>query len=216
MPIMSTIKTTNPQVAKALLMLLAGGAGLLAYILLFILKRQVAPSINVLIECLLIFVLLVPVVLAAYVLLYKKRVLTLEGAVGAAMIFIFSSACFYFTVPAVVDRSVTLYLINLLDSNEEGMSLEEIREEFIEVYFYRSRGIEKRLNEQLDSGNVSVDGNGVYRLTAGGRFTIATARVLSRIHSLDPQIVERREAPHQKKQKALFLTPPQGGSDDDE
>ncbi|MGI9323429.1 MAG: UDP-glucose dehydrogenase family protein [Pseudomonadales bacterium] len=198
--------------AKTMLMLLAAGAGLLAYILLFILKRQLAPSVNVLIECLLILVLLMPIAMAVYVLLYKKRILTLEGAVGAAMIFIFSSTCFYFTVPAVVDRSVTLYLINLLDNHEEGMSLEEIREEFIEVYFYKSRGIEKRLNEQLDSGNISRDSNGIYQLTNSGRFTIGTARVLSYIHSLDPRIVEKtKKIPPPKKAESAFFDSPSRG-----
>ncbi|MGI9230051.1 MAG: hypothetical protein ACR2P9_09365 [Gammaproteobacteria bacterium] len=185
------MKINNPQTAKTLLMLLAAGVSLLAYILLFILKRQLAPHANVLIEGLLILFAFTPVVIAVLVLLYKKRVLTLEGTVGAAMIFIASAGCFYMTVPAIVDRSVTLYLMNLLDNNEQGMSIEEIRTEFIDVYFNKSGGIEKRLNEQLDSGNLAYN-NGTYQITNAGKRTMTIARILSYIHALDPNIVEKR------------------------
>ncbi|MGI9250494.1 MAG: hypothetical protein ACR2PR_04780 [Pseudohongiellaceae bacterium] len=187
----SSASFTKP-ILKSLLMLLTAGAGVLAYILFFILKRQVAPNTNVLAESLLVFITVAPLVIISLVLLHKKRIFTMEATIAAGTIFILAAGLFHFTVPAIVDRSVTLYLMNLLDNNEQGMSREDIRAEFIEVYFNRSRGIEKRLNEQLDSGNIVYDNDtGTYHITSKGRRTMALARVLSKLHSLDPQIVEK-------------------------
>ncbi|MCY4047519.1 MAG: hypothetical protein OXF42_05365 [Candidatus Dadabacteria bacterium] len=185
-------EAARPQLFQALRMLLAAGAGVAFYVGVFTLKRQVAPGGNVLAECLMILIACIPAVAVGLALLHRKSVLNLAGAIGAGVVFFFAAACFWLTVPAIFDRSVTLYLINLLDSNERGLTKEEIRGEFIHVYFTKSKGIEKRLNEQLDAGRV-VYGNGRYRITDGGRFTISVARVLSRLYSLDSNIVERKD-----------------------
>ena len=160
------------------------------YVVLFTLKRAVAPAENVLAECFMVFVVTAPIALGVMAWLYRKSVLGLEGAVSAALIFALGAGCFWLTVPAIFDRSVTLYLMNLLDNHAAGMTEDEIRREFIEVYFNESRGIEKRLNEQLDSGNARYE-DGRYYITDGGRRVIFIARAISRAYALDPDIVKK-------------------------
>ena len=183
--------------AWGLRMLLAAGGGVLLFVAVFTLKRQIAPSVNVLAECAMVLMVCAPVVLAMLVVLYRKSVLTSEGTVAAGLIFLLASACFWLTVPAIFDRSVTLYLINILDNNEQGMTHEEIEDEFINVYFSRSEGISKRLQEQIDSGNIHYSGSR-YHITDGGRRTLFMARVLSRVYALDPEIVRKQNERRQR------------------
>ena len=169
-------------------MLAAAGGCVVVYVVVVALKRQVMPSHNALAESIVVFFVLAPLVGAGLYWLYRRGGLGLEGLTGAACIFMLSAACFTLTVPAIVDRSVTMYLINLLDSHPQGMSEEELRREFIEVYFNRSYGLEKRLRELEDGDRVRYE-DGRYHITGRGRFTIGVARVLSRIYALDPNIV---------------------------
>lgn len=181
----------KPTLARALRPALVAAACLALYAVAVMAKRRIAPADNVLAECMLVLAFVAPVAFIAIVVLYGKRFLSLEGAVNAACVFVLAAACFWLTVPAIFDRSVTLYLINTLENHADGMSEDEIRHEFIHVYFGESRGIAKRLGEQLDSGNVRY-ADGRYYLTAGGRRVLAVARALSGAYALDPNIVRAR------------------------
>ena len=176
---------------KALRPLVVAGACVALYMALYAAKRQLAPADNTLAECFAVFLATLPIALAALLALGRKRYLSLEGTVSALAIFLLATACFFLSVPAIVNRSATLYLINILDSHEQGMTVEEVHEEFIHVYFSESQGIQRRLNEQLDSGRLAY-ADGRYYITGSGRRTLWLARALSRLYAMDPSIVERR------------------------
>lgn len=162
-----------------------------SYCAAFAVKRHLWPSSISLAEGAQLLLVFVPVVAVALVVLRRKRKLTLEGSVAVFVIFLLSAACFNLTVPAIFDRSVSLYLLNTLDNSPRGMTEREVEEELLRVYFDRNHAVKKRLREQVESGIVYYH-EGRYQATENGRTLMAVARFLSRLYNLDPRIVEKR------------------------
>lgn len=177
---------------KAFYLLLISLTSVFVYLCVFAVKRNFFPSSIVLTEGIMLLTAFAPVLIVFLFLLHKKGVLALDASIGVFIIFLLSSLCFNLTVPAIFDRSVTLYLMNSLDNNKAGMTEREIKREFIRVYFGRNYAIRKRLNEQVQNGGVSYDGN-LYKITERGSGIIKVARFLSHIYNLDPRIVEKRD-----------------------
>ena len=87
------------------------------------------------------------------------------------------------------DRSISLYLLNGLENRaDQGMTEEEVKAAFLEVYFEGNYAIRKRLGEQIVSGYVERRGERYY-ITASGRRFVRLARRISRWFNLDPRIV---------------------------
>ena len=172
-------------------LLLASVLCVAAYLAVFAIKRHLLPSSIVLTEGVWLLVVFLPAVVFVLVLLCRKRVLTGEASVSVFVIFLLSALCFNLTVPAILDRSVTVYLLNSLDNSQNGMTEQEIQREFMHIYFDENYAIRKRLHEQVESGSVRYDGDR-YHVTKDGRTIMMIARFLSNLYNLDPRIVEKK------------------------
>ena len=172
-------------------LLLASVLCVAAYVAAFAVKRHLSPAAIVLTEGAWLLVVFVPIVGVVLVWLNQRGVFTLDASVSVFVIFLLSAFCFNLTVPAIVDRSVTVYLLNSLDNSNDGMTEQEIQREFMHTYFDENYAVRKRLREQVDSGNVRYDGDR-YHVTKDGRTIMTTVRFLSMLYNLDPRIVEKK------------------------
>ena len=82
--------------------------------------------------------------------------------------FTFFLFCYAFliTIPSLLDRSISLYILGLLH-NEKIATLSELQNYYVSGFVYHNEAIEKRLNEQVRSGNIILV-NGDYSLTKKG------------------------------------------------
>lgn len=184
-------RSNRGAMKNTIYLLLAAALCVSAYLAVFAVKRHLWPSSISLAEGVQLLLVFVPVVAVALVFLCAKRKLTLEASVATFVIFLLSAACFNLTVPAIFDRSVSLYLLNTLDNSRHGMTEQEVQEELMRVYFDQNHAVRKRLHEQVLSGSVRYEG-GRYQVTENGRTVMAVARFLSRLYNLDPRIVAER------------------------
>ena len=179
--------------ASVLYLIAASAISAAAYALLYALKRQLFPAEIVLTEGIILMAVFVPVLIAALLMLRAVRA---QPAMGVAIFLIafLSMLTFNMTVPAVVDRSVTLYLMNNMHKRgEEGMTVTEVREEFLATYFTEDYAMRKRLGEQTHTGNLEKIGDDRWRITDRGRMVMAIIRAISYVYNLDPHIVGRKE-----------------------
>ncbi len=131
------------------------------------------------------------ILLLALIVFVKKNVIMLDIGIACFLIFFLASLCFSRAVPAVFDRSVSLYLINIMDyQGESGMTEEEIRQELLSVYFDEDHALKKRLGEQIQGGNIEAR-NGRYYITNGGSRFMAFARLLSNIYNFEARSVQQ-------------------------
>ena len=174
-------------------LLTASAASAAAYALLYGLKRQLFPADIVLTEGILLMTGFIPILV---IVLFLLRTVREQPAMGVAIFLIsfLSMLTFNMTVPAVIDRSVTLYLMNNMDKRgDDGMTVAEVREEFLTTYFTEDYAMRKRLGEQTHTGNLEKITDNHYRITDRGRVVMTLIRWISYIYNLDPHIVSRKQ-----------------------
>ncbi len=89
--------------------------------------------------------------------------------------FLISFICFLIaysiaiSVPTVIDRSLSFYILEKLNQRGGGIQLARFEEIFTKEYIHEHRLMDVRLTEQLKSGTIRIEG-GCVLLTDWGRF----------------------------------------------
>lgn len=122
-------------------------------------------------------------------LLWKKPLLfldiKLEEILSTALICLLALGFFASTVIMPMDRSYTIYsLADMADNSDRIYSLEEIENDFINVYIKAMKSTDRRISEQVGIGNLAeVDGG--YQITEKGQQLIEMYRILDKIYPVD-------------------------------
>ena len=84
---------------------------------------------------------------------------------------------FAISVPTVLDRSLSFYILEKLNQRGGGIQLSRFPDVFTKEYIEEFRLVEVRLTEQVEAGTVVID-NGCVRLTQWGRSLSSISRYL--------------------------------------
>lgn len=98
-----------------------------------------------------------------------------------------SAFCFTLLLHTLIltslDRAISVYFISLMNYKENGLTQKEIKENFYKDYFEGDKAIERRIEEQLITGNIYQIDNKYY-VTKRGKFTFHIFYNLSRIFNI--------------------------------
>ena len=86
---------------------------------------------------------------------------------------------FAITIPTVIDRSLSIYLLEKLEQRGGGIEQSAFERVFTEEYVREHRLVDVRLTEQRASGTITVEGDCVV-LTSKGRRIVAVAQFYRR------------------------------------
>ena len=92
---------------------------------------------------------------------------------------------FAISVPTVIDRSLSFYILEKLQQRGGGIKLDAFDQVFTQEYVKEHRLVDVRLTEQQQSGTVEIK-DGCVKLTAWGQ-TLATSSRYFRTHFLPKQ-----------------------------
>jgi len=110
--------------------------------------------------------------------------------VAAAALSFSLNVCFLVLLPVTVDRSVTVYLLSRIESRQAtGIAAAGLQQAFIDGYVVKMGAIDRRIDEQLKSGNITVDRRGKVRLTPQGERFMRLSRLISVLFATDPRFV---------------------------
>ncbi|MCB1474062.1 MAG: hypothetical protein KDJ68_14605 [Rhodobiaceae bacterium] len=98
----------------------------------------------------------------------------LVTAVLAASFLVYA---FHITLPTIVDRSISLFILSRVD-REAGLSIEEMQSAFVDGYVSGHDAVCRRVDEQLGSGNI-VFRDGRYVLTPTGAMLLSGLRAMA-------------------------------------
>ena len=76
---------------------------------------------------------------------------------------------FAITIPTVIDRSLSIYILEKIDQRGGGIKLEFFPEIFIQEYLPEHRLADIRITEQLESGTIFIVGKDCVKLTDRGK-----------------------------------------------
>lgn len=97
-------------------------------------------------------------------------------------------------VPVNIDRSISVFLLSWMDEQQNNSATRsELDQAFQDIYIERYRAIDRRIAEQLASGNIEVTPGGL-QLTPRGRTTVAALRFFGDLFSTDQRFLHPNHA----------------------
>lgn len=99
-----------------------------------------------------------------------------------------ANTTFLIVFPVTIDRSVSVYLLGQLLTHPSGMTENELSQRLIREYVTEYRGVDRRMQEQMLTGNVKVT-EGRYTLTEQGKLFMHFSGLVSNLFSVDPRFV---------------------------
>lgn len=97
---------------------------------------------------------------------------------------------FLVVIPVTIDRSISVFLLSRIEAAppEAPLDVPGLRDVFIRDYVFDMAQVDRRIDEQTRSGNISVD-HGKIRLSAQGARFMRLSRYLSTMFGTDPRFV---------------------------
>ena len=118
-----------------------------------------------------------------------------RDAVSASVFAAGIAVCLLIVLPVTIDRSISVFMLTEMAAQpDRDFTSLDMRNLFVDVYVERYRQIERRLEEQKISGNVTPTATG-FRITPQGLAFVRFARLLSKIFQTDPRFVTPAAAP---------------------
>lgn len=112
--------------------------------------------------------------LALFVTPYFKPLGTFEKA-QLLLIWLLMGYSFAISVPTVIDRSLSFYILEKLQQRGGGITQASFEEVFTKEYMKEHRLVDVRLTEQLESGTIIIE-NGCVKLTTKGQLIASVSR----------------------------------------
>ena len=109
-------------------------------------------------------------VIVAGALLYLSRAFSVLSSLEKFQllaIWLLLGYAFAISVPTVIDRSLSFYLLEKLQQRGGGIRQDRFQDVFVKEYMVEHRLVDVRLTEQLESGTIRIQ-NGCVRLTPRG------------------------------------------------
>jgi hypothetical protein len=116
-------------------------------------------------------------VLATLLVVLLRRAVPLGGfeKVLLVTLWLVGGYAFAISVPTVLDRSLSFYILEKLQQRGGGIREDALEDVFVKEYMPEFRLIDVRLTEQLQSGTITID-NGCVRLTGRGEMLASFSR----------------------------------------
>ena len=113
--------------------------------------------------------------LAVVLVLRRRLPFTGFEQVLLVVVWLLGGFSFAITIPTVLDRSLSFYILEKLQQRGGGIREAELERVFITEYIPEFRLMDVRVTEQLNSGTITLD-NGCVRLTPRGDMLASASR----------------------------------------
>lgn len=160
---------------------------------IFLFHTPLFRNIEILFYRGIILLLISCTMMAILLLLFKKRVpgrIWTYRDIILSLVLIFSLNLVFFThLPVTADRSISVFMLGYLNNNSDrSLTGQEITDFFTNKYLYEYGAMNKRLNEQVESGNVVQIENG-YKISKRGQLIMKIYSFIVRLFAIDNKIV---------------------------
>jgi hypothetical protein len=116
---------------------------------------------------------------------------SLRDAVAAGFLSLGLNLSFLVIAPVTVDRSLSVFILGYMAAHDGAtFRTPEIEAAMRDIYVGELRQIERRMQEQLRSGNV-IRSNGAYTISPQGLAFVTWARRIGWLFDVDPRLLVR-------------------------
>ena len=125
--------------------------------------------------------------LLTIMILYRKishGFFTVHDLILSLVLFFCVNLTFFTHLPVTAERSISVFLLDYFNKNSERyLTKEEITKIFIDKYLYENKAIEKRLHEQIFSGNIKQEGE-KYKISNQGQNLMKFYRLMRTLFNI--------------------------------
>ncbi len=112
-----------------------------------------------------------------------------RDAFSAAVLSLAFNLCFLVIFPVTIDRSISVFVLGEMAAHaDRAYSADQMAQVFSNVYVGEDQQIDRRMREQLLSGNVERVGDG-YRISPHGKAFIQTSKLIAWMFDGDTRFV---------------------------
>jgi len=111
--------------------------------------------------------------------------LTVRDALLATSLLVAGNSVVFTHLPVTADRSISVFMLAYMDSTDGSLSSADIEDVVVTEYVRERGAIDKRLDEQIVSGNIEKVGDR-YRITDQGRGLMRLYRAIAALYGVDP------------------------------
>ena len=170
---------------KYLKLLIATAVYVLLLLVIYVLHVRYVP-VNVVFYSAILDAVLATILAATLIATVRWfKVFTRFETLQLCCIWLLLGYSFAISVPTVIDRSLSFYILEKLQQRGGGIKLDAFDQVFTQEYVKEHRLVDVRLTEQQQSGTVEIK-DGCVKLTAWGQ-TIASSSRYFRAHFLPKQ-----------------------------
>ena len=178
--------------------------GFVVYLLLFL--GDIAGSISILFYRGVILAFGAAIITGMLALWFSRRTRDSSLPIAAAALSLSFNLCFLVLLPVTIDRSISIYLLSTIERGESRqITSRALKTDLIDGYVVRMNAVNRRLDEQRRSGNISIDAEGTIRLTLQGARFMAFSRMIAKLFHTDPRLVDGYNEPPTNAQSNLSL-----------
>ncbi|NCO88290.1 hypothetical protein AUK04_05015 [Candidatus Roizmanbacteria bacterium CG2_30_33_16] len=117
----------------------------------------------------------------------NKSKLNFETLVTSIVMSFSINIVFFVVFPVTFERSVTMYVLNKLNTSKQtqncqGLSKSDLEKDFIENYVIKNQAMQKRINEQKIINMINEENNCI-SISSRGRSFLDFSRIVERIYS---------------------------------
>ena len=166
------------------------------FITIFIIHRNICPEKIIfysgIIDILLSLTLNIGLTFAISKIKYFIRKINLDHKIIVSNLFafIFVSYSFVITIPSLLDRSISIFLITAVaESGSKGISDDSLQHLFLDKFVNKKTAINKRLDEQVLSNHFIMDDE-TYYITKKGHFIYLINQIFAIIFNIDDKFVK--------------------------
>jgi hypothetical protein len=118
--------------------------------------------------------------------------ITIHHQIAAISVAIGLNMTFLIVVPVTLDRSVSVFVLGVMNERPtESFTADRLETVFDDVYVRKYGAMDRRIREQLRSGNIAQSGDG-YTITPAGRAFMSFSGVVAKVFHLDPRFIAPR------------------------
>lgn len=120
----------------------------------------------------------------------KKSSGAVPHAISIAMICMAINMTFFIVLPVSLDRSVSVFLLGYMVEKNVPATRGELEKAFNDIYVVRYGAINRRIEEQIASGNLIETSPGYYKLTKNGAGFVWLSRITADVFKIDNKFVK--------------------------
>ena len=124
---------------------------------------------------------------------FGKSNINIANALAVTMASFAINVTFLVIIPVTLDRSVSVFMLGYMNKVEHPIKRDELLSALQRIYIEKYEAVDRRVDEQIKSGNLILDERGDIVLTSRGKSFISASKKIANLLDIDKKFIEPQD-----------------------